>query len=52
MIEIGKPNTIRRWFRLESANENQLMWIAQRNVDLLDLEWTDDEQEQLKSLAD
>jgi hypothetical protein len=28
------------------------MWIAQRNVDLLDLEWTDDEQEQLKSLAD
>jgi len=52
MIQIAKPWTIRRWSESKLANGKPLVQIPKENAHLVDLEWTEDEQAELKTLID
>ena len=52
MIQIAKPQTIRRWSESKLANGKPLVRIPKENAHLLDLEWTDDEEAQLNTVVE
>jgi hypothetical protein len=52
IIQIAKPWTIRRWSESKLANGKPLVPILMENAHLVDLEWTEDEQAELKSLVE
>ena len=52
MIQIANPWTTRRWSVSKLANGNPLVWIPNENAHLVDLEWTEEEQAKLKTLAE
>ena len=52
MIQIAKPWTIRRWSASKLANGKPLVRIPKENAHLVDLEWNEEEQAQLKTLVD
>jgi hypothetical protein len=52
MIQNAKPWMIRRWSELKLANGKPLVWIPKGNGLLVDLEWTKDEQGELKILVE
>jgi len=52
MMQISKPWTIRRWSELKLANGKPLVQIPKANAHLVDLEWTEEEQAKLKTLAE
>jgi len=49
MIQIAKAWTIRRWSESKLANRKPLVQIPKETAHLIDLEWTEDEQANLKS---
>jgi hypothetical protein len=52
MIRIEEPWTIRRWSESKLANGKPLVQIPKQNTDLVDLEWTEEEQAKLKTLVE
>jgi len=52
IIQIAKPWTIRRWSASKLANGKPLVRIPKENAHLVDLEWNEEEQAQLKTLVD
>jgi hypothetical protein len=52
MIQIAKPWTIRRWSESKLANGKPLGQIQKENAHLVDLEWTEEEQAELKTLVE
>jgi len=52
MIQIAKPWAIRRWSESKLANGKPLIWIPKENAHLVDFQWTEDEQAQLKTLVE
>ena len=52
MIQIAKPWTMRRWSELKQGNGKPLVRIPQENANLVDLEWTEDEEAKLKTLVE
>jgi len=52
MIQIAQPWTIMRWSELTLANEKPLVRKPKENAHLIDLEWTEEEQEHLKTLVE
>jgi len=51
-ILIVKPWTIRRWSESKLANGKPLVRIPKENAHLVDLEWTENEQEKLMTLVE
>ena len=51
-IQIAKPRTMRRWSRLKLANAKPLVRIPEENAHLIELERTENEQAQLKTLVE
>jgi len=52
VIQIAKPWTIWRWSESKLANRKPLVRIPIKNVHLIDLEWTEDEQAKLNTLVE
>jgi len=52
VIKIAKPWTIRRWSESKLANQEPLVPIPKENAHLVDVEWTEEEQAQLKTLVE
>jgi len=52
MIQIAKPCTIRRWSESQLPNGKALVQIPEENAHLVDLEWNEDEQAQVKTLVE
>jgi len=52
MIQIAKPWTIRGWPETKLANGKPLVQIPKENAELIDLEWTEEEQAHLKTLVE
>jgi len=52
MIQIAKPCTIRRWSESKIADGKQHTRIPKGNAHLMNLEWTEDEQANLKTLVE
>jgi len=50
MIQIAKDWTICRWSESTLANAKILVQMTKQNACLIDLDWTDDKQAQLKTL--
>jgi hypothetical protein len=51
MIQIAKPWTMRRWSESKLTNGKPLVQIPKENAHLVDLEWTEQEQAELKTLV-
>ena len=51
IIQIAKPWTIQRWSESKLANGKPLVRILKVNAHLVDLEWTEDEQAELKTFV-
>jgi hypothetical protein len=51
MIQIAMPWTISRWSESKLVNGKPLVRIRKENAPLVDLEWTEKEQAQLKTLV-
>jgi hypothetical protein len=51
-IQIAKPWMIRRWSESNLANGKPLVRIPNENAHLVDLEWTEEQQAELKSLVE
>jgi hypothetical protein len=52
MIRIAKPWKIRKWSESKLPNGRPQVRIPKENAHLVDLEWTEDEQAQLKTLVE
>jgi len=51
IIQIEKASTIRRWLESKRANGEPPEWIRNENPDVIDLEYTEDKQAQLKTIV-
>jgi hypothetical protein len=49
VIQIAKPWTIRWWSEMKLANGKSLVRILKKTAQLIDLEWTEDTQTELKA---
>jgi len=52
MIQIAKPRTIRRWSELRLENGKPLDRIPKENTHVVDLEWTEEVQAELKTVVE
>jgi len=52
IIQIGKPWTIRRWYKLKLANRKPLVQIQTAIAHLIDLEWAEEAHTKLKTLVE
>jgi len=52
LIQIPKPWTMRRWSESKLANAKPLVRIPKEKSDLIDLEWTEDEEAKLETLLE
>jgi hypothetical protein len=52
MIQIAKPLNMSRWSELKLANGKPLVQIPKGNEHIVNLEWTEDKQAQLKTLVE
>ena len=52
MIQIASPWMIRRWSESKLANGKPRVRIPMEKAHLIDLEWTEEEQDHLKTLVE